>query len=152
MSMVRAPVVNGDQLQALRSLLKLDFTRCVRNTLTKGGGIAQQCMSILQLTELMEQAEQPLIVVAAIMQFNGLPTAMLPLDSVRFNLFTRLLDTPLGTSDFPGLTEEQLEPVLAPMRGYIEELKKIFESSAHLDEEALRQRMKTSTPKTGMMN
>lgn len=152
MSLIRVPVVNRDQLQALRSLLKLDFTRCVRSALTKGDAIPQQCLSVLQLTEIMEAAEQPLIVVAAIMQFHGTPTAMLPLDQGRFTFFTRLLSIPLGVSDFPSLTEEQLEPVLAPMRAYVVELKKIFESAAHIDEDALRSKMKTSTPKTGMMN
>lgn len=152
MSLMRVPVVNRDQLQALRSLLRLDFTRCLRNILENVTVVPQQCLNIMQVTDVMSQAEQPLIVVAALMQYHGTPTAMLPLDAARFQLFSKLLDTPLGTRDFPGLTDEQLEPVLAPMRAYVQELKTIFESAALVDEDALKRKMKTDAPKTGMMN
>lgn len=152
MSLVRVPVVNRDQLQALRSLLRLDFTRCMRNILTTETEVPVQCVRILAITDVMNQAEQPLIVVAALMQYHGTPTAMLPLDAGRFGFFSKLLSIPLGTRDFPGISDEQLEPILAPMRAYIAELKTIFDSSAHIDEEALKNKMKTSTPKDGMMN
>ena len=150
--LMRVPVVNRDQLQALRSLLRLDFTRCLRNTLINTTVVPQQCLNILQLTDVMSQAEQPLIVVAALMQYHGTPTAMLPLDAGRFNLFSKLLAIPLGSADFPGIAEDQLEPILAPMKAYIAELKTIFESSAFIDEEQLKNKMKTATPKSDMMN
>ena len=152
MSLVRIPVVNRDQLQTLRSLLRLDFTRAVRSALVTTAELPMQCLSILRLTEAMTQAEQPLIVIAALMQYNGTPTAMVPLDQGRFAFFTRLLDIPLNPSDFPGLTEEQLEPILAPMRAHISELKQIFENSGHVEEDALKNRLKVAASKTGMMN
>lgn len=151
MSLMRAPVVNRDQLEALRTLLRLDFTRFLRNTLSQAGQVPTQCLKILQVTDTMSQAEQPLVIAAALIQYTGTPTAMLPLDQVRFDFYSRLLNIPLGPGDFPGLTEEQLEPVLAPMRAYVEELKAVFESAAHIDEAALRSKMKTPTP-SGMMN
>lgn len=152
MTMIRVPVVNVDQLQALRSLLRLDFTRCVRKALTDSTVVPLQCVSILRLTEYMNQAEQPLVVVAALMQYHGTPTAMIPLDPARFEFFTKLLTISLGASDFPGLTDEQLEPLLAPMRAYVAELKTIFEGAALVDESALRSKMKTPPPSSGMMN
>lgn len=152
MSLLRIPVVNVDQLNALRSLLRLDFTRCVRKVLVENTVVPLQCVKILQFTELMNQAEQPLIVVAALMQYHGTPTAMLPLDAARFDFFSKLLSVPLSPHDFPGLTDEQLEAYLTPMKNFIEELKKVFESSGHIDEQTLRSKMKTSTPASGMMN
>jgi len=153
MSLLRVPVVNRDQLQALRSLLRLDFTRALRNALTESKVVPLQCVTILRLTEYMNQAEQPLIVIAAMMQHTGKPTSLLPLDKERFAFFSRLLDISLGTEDFPGLTEDQLEPVLAPMRVYVTELKALFEASATLDEDAIRGKVQDDPgPPSGLMN
>lgn len=151
MTLLRVPIVNREQLQALRTLLRMDFTRALRNALTEQQQISLQCVAVLQLTEYLTQAEQPLVIVASMMQFHGYPTAMLPLDSTRFAFFTRLLSISLDTKDFPGVDPEQADTVLAPLRGLVGELQKIFEASGHLDENAIHSKMKTPTP-TGMLN
>ena len=153
MSLLRVPVVNVDQLRALRSLLRLDFTRALKKILYSEDSVPLQCVSILRTTEYMNQAEQPLVVVGALMGLHGIPTAMLPLDNERFNFFTKLLEISLSADDFPGLEEEKLEPILAPIRVHVTELRKIFESAELLDEVAVRAKLpRTSSPTGGLLN
>ena len=140
MSMLRVPVVNIDQLQALRSLLRLDYTRGVRMALTgeKKDDIPDTCLRILTLTEYLTEAEQPLVVVAALMEFHGTPTAMLPLDAERFTFFENLLSISLEASSFPGVEQDSLNQVLEPMRSQVDELKKVFSAAEYLDSESLK--------------
>lgn len=154
MSMLRVPVVNLDQLTALRSLLRLDYTRGMRMALDiKDASAADTCLKILTLTEYRIEAEQPLIVVAALMDFHGTPTAMLPLDSERFGFFEKLLNIGLATTDFPGIEPETLEPILEPMRAQVDGLKKVFGDAEYLDSESLRTKARLpETDSNPMMN
>lgn len=151
--MVRAPTVNIDQLQAMRTLLRLDFVRGLRNILASPSDLTGQSLEVLRLVDAMNRAEQPLVVIAALMMHHQTPTMTLVLDSDRFRIFSLLLARPLDSRDFPGLTEEELEAVFVPLRARVQELNTIFDSAPMVDEDLAKGKLKVGTaPSEGMLN
>lgn len=145
MSFIRTPVVNAEQIGALRTLLRLDFTYGVRQLLGAGMSESLTCLGILNLTESLQQAEQPLVVVSALMQHRMLPTATVPLDSTRYELFSRLLDAPLALERFPGITQDNFEAFLLPLKTQVEALKVIFQNAPYVDEDSIRKNVATTS-------
>ena len=152
MTLLRVPVVNQEQLQTLRGLLRLDFVRALQVILIKDKEVTPQCLSILSLVDIMNQTEQPLVMLSALMVLNGTPTAVLPLSDAHFKIYSDLIEMPLRPEDFTGITKESMETFLGSLRGVVTELKEVFKAAGHMEEEALRSKMKTTAASTGMMN
>jgi hypothetical protein len=148
--MVRVPVLNKEQIEALRMILRLDYSRSLKAFLTKGDSIDDTRLNIFRLTDLLGQAEQPLIVGEAMMDFQNRTTCMLPLNQKRFDFFSKQLLKPIEVSDFSMTEKEKLEDLIFPLNEKIEELKKIFEDAAFVDSDAMKENNKILVPATGL--
>ena len=136
--MMRTPKVNEDQIEALRMLLRIDFSRAVGVVLRKSSSPTLQTVEILELTDLLSSVEQPLLIAKAMMFFSKEPSAHLALDQPRYELLGNLLNTQLKVEDFPGADSSKVELFLSPLRANIDSLKEQFESAGFLDSDTMK--------------
>lgn len=149
MSLMRAPKVERKHLLALKTLLRLDFARAIRNRVetlkATGEHPAESTARILAITDALSEADQPLSVTMALMEMHGAPAAWMPLADARFEFYSRLLAIDVTDEDFRGVSADSLEEVLAPLRAIQVELRQIFADSGHVDAGELLRK-----PQTGL--
>jgi hypothetical protein len=152
--MMRTPVVSDEQIEALTTLLKIDFTRGVAKILCSQESPVLQTIEVLELTETLMAVNQPLLISKAMMLFTKSRNSHLALDPERYSILVSLFDTKLGVSDFPGIEEDIIEDTLTPLRAHIETLRGIFESAGYLDSSAVKSGIPglDAKPKTSGMN
>lgn len=161
MSLMKAPKLERKHLLALKHLLRLDYARAVRFRMeaqqkNPGEHPAESTLKIMKLTDMLTDAEQPLLVTLALMEMHHSPAAWMPLDDQRFSFYERMLNLDVGSQDFPGVPADQLDVTLAPLRALQVELRKVFAEADCIDPREMHRQngagLSGRPAATGMMN
>ena len=162
MSLMKAPKMEKKHIQALKTLIRLDFARAVRfkmESLQKNPGEhpAESTIKIMTLTDMLADADQPLSVTIALMEMHGAHASWMPITDARYDFYTRTIATPVTEDDFRGVAPEKLAELLEPLRRLQAELVEIFRTADVVDPaELFRQNGKglSGTPAVakGMLN
>ena len=138
MSLMKAPKLEKKHLQALKTLVRLDFARAVRfkmEALQKNPGEhpAESTIKILTLTDMLADADQPLSVTMALMDMHGAVASWMPLTDARYEFYSATIARPVTEEDFRGVEADKLAVILEPLRQLQSELVEIFKNADAVD-------------------
>ncbi len=134
---MKAPQVTRESLIALKTLIRFDFAREVKKVVTAGQDPSinptETTLKILMLSEMMNEAEQPLGIALAMIEMTGAANAWLPLNDDRYAMYQRIIGLQLEEEDFKGLPKELDEKARALFTSIQTALKKDFDEASLID-------------------
>src|SRR5579859_4865743 len=99
--MIRAPRFTIAQLEALRDILRIDFTRAVKYIIVRSHDAdangeqehpSDTTGKMLTLVNAFNDNEQPLLIVASFMRLHNTNAGTMPLNATRFDFYKRLVN------------------------------------------------------------
>jgi len=157
-SKVRAPILSFDQIDALRSLLRIDFARGLKQALEEHNpsvklSTMETAVIILELTEYMTELEAPLLIHSLFMDMTGEEPAQCPLANDEYGFLAKLLTIPMKTSDFPGVADTEIMPLLTSIQASVEGLKQAFLNAPTVEADVGDRAIEKGEPsKSGLLN
>lgn len=152
MTLIRTPVLNTRQIHALRSLLRFDHAKSMRFRVSGPGNDLDKTNALLALADSVSLLDAPLLVAQFLIKAQGLESIAVPLETQYHDIYIRLLKIDIGPTSFPGLTAEDIERAVGPIRPFIEEVKYIFENAPYTDNVRAQAVGKVGPPPSGLAN
>lgn len=142
-TMMKAPKFSMDLLQDLKSLVRLDFARAMRQNLINlrnrpDEHVATSTTKMLKLTDYLMDVEQPLIISMAMMEVHGAAEAWMPLSEERFSFYERIVNQDLTPSDFPEANEDLVAGMVTDFRARQLVLREVFKNADSMSPEGMR--------------
>jgi len=137
--MLRAPRFNHDQLEALRSLLQIDFARSVRESVLKSRkepleDTSEAISRQLKMSGKFQEADGPLMIGGVIMQIQGVEEIQMPLEDRWFEFYNTIITKVAPTTvDLSWVVAEKRESALADLNLKQEQLKQRFSNAVLID-------------------
>lgn len=141
--MVRAPAFTYDLLSALRALVRLDFVRKLKVSLTQAVGqpVVESVNKQLKLVDHFTEHEQPILVAMALMEIHGGDECLIPLSEERFIYFDNLINNTTidREQDFPNIPADQFESDIQPLRDAQGALRTMFKDAPFVNRDTIEE-------------
>lgn len=155
MTLLKAPRLERKHLLALKVLVRLDFARSIRfkmESLQKNPEDAvESTIKLMTLTDMLMNAEQPLLVTLALMDTHQAQEAWLPLTDDRFAFYSRTLAVDVTAADFGNMPADRLQEAIEPLKALQIEVRKLFANADQMDPQEVMGGSKVAQPVAGKM-
>lgn len=154
--MLKAPKFERKHILALKVLVRLDFARAIRfkmEALKKNPEAAvESTVKLMTLTDMLNEAEQPLAITLALLDMHQAKEAQIPLTEARFNFFMKTLAVDVTEADFENTPPDPIRVAISALKELQEDLRNRFTTAEQLDPHEMVQHNHDEAPAGKMMN